>query len=141
MTTANNPLVMLLVEDNPADVLFFKEALVAVGVAARMHVVSDGEEAMQFLHREATFAQAPRPDVLVLDLNLPIKTGHEVLREMAADPVLRTIPVVILSTSTSEHHACDLYLSGRCLYFVKTHQFEQLQAIVKQIAAYAGLPQ
>ena len=140
-STMNDLLVMLLVEDNPADVVFFNEAIEAGKVSARVCVVANGEAAMQFLRHESEFVHAPRPDVLVLDLNLPIKKGQEILREMAADPQLRTIPVAILTTSTSERYVCDLYPAGRCLYFVKTHSFGQLQEIVKQIALHAGLPQ
>ncbi len=133
-----NPLLMLLVEDNPGDVVLFQEALRTSGLAARAEVVDNGQEAMQFLLRQGEFGQALRPDVLVLDLNLPIKNGREVLFEMASDPDLNTIPVAILTTSTSETCVCDMYPVGRCAYFVKTDQFGRLQEIVQQIAAHAG---
>ena len=129
---------ILLVEDNPGDVLLTKEAMKASGIEARVEVVRNGEEdAMRFLCRQQPFSQAPRPDVLVLDLNLPGKNGHEVLSEVASDPVLKTIPVAILTSSTSETCACETYPPGRCLYFVKTPEFRQLQEIVRQIAAHA----
>ena len=130
--------VMLLVEDNPADVVFLREAIEAAGVPLSVHVVSDGAEAMDFLHRESLHANAPRPDVVVLDLNLPIKKGHEVLAEMAADTELNTIPVAVLTTSTSESCVCEMYPPGRCLYFVKTDQFGKLKEIVRQITDHAA---
>lgn len=131
-------LVMLVVEDNPADVLFLEEAVEASRTPAKMHVVSDGSTAMKFLRRQAPHIDAPRPDVIVLDLNVPLKSGREVLTEMAADTELQTIPVAILTTSTSETWVCDLYPAGRCQYFNKTDQFQLLQEIVKKIAAHAN---
>ncbi len=130
-------IVMLLVEDNPADVVFLEEAIEASQTPARMHVVGDGSEAMLFLRRQGHHFEAPRPDVLVLDLNVPLKNGREILAEMAADPVLQTIPVAILTTSTSEASICDLYPAGRCKYFYKTEKFQKLQEIVKAIADHA----
>ena len=129
---------ILLVEDNPGDVLLTKEAMKASGIEARVDVVGNGEDAMRFLCRQEPFSQAPRPDVLVLDLNLPGKNGHEVLLEVASDPALNTIPVAILTGSKSETCACETYPPGRCLYFVKTPEFRQLQEIVRQIAAHAS---
>jgi two-component system, chemotaxis family, response regulator Rcp1 len=129
---------ILLVEDNLADVLMTKEALKASGIEARLEVVRTGEDAMRFLGHDEPFSQAPRPDVLVLDLNLPGKSGHEVLSEMASDPALNTIPVAILTTSAFETCVCEMYPRGRCLYFVKTDEFEQLQEIVRRIAAHAS---
>jgi chemotaxis family two-component system response regulator Rcp1 len=89
-------LVILLAEDNAADVVFFREALAEAGFQARLEVVGTGEDAIRFLRRRRSFDQAPRPDVVVLDLNLPIRNGQEVLAEMASDPVLNTIPVANL---------------------------------------------
>ena len=129
--------VMLLVEDNPADVLFFDEAMNATGMPAAVYVVGDGGAAMQFLRRQPPFEDAPPPDVMVLDMDLPIQRGDEVLAEMAADPELRMMPVAILSTASLETHVCDIYPSGRCLYFVKTADFGRLQDIVRQIAGHA----
>jgi CheY-like chemotaxis protein len=130
-------LVMLVVEDNPADVLFLEEAVEASRTPAKMHVVGDGSDAMKFLRRQAPHIGAPRPDVIVLDLNVPVKSGREVLAEMAADSELQTIPIAILTTSTSETWVCDLYPAGRCKYFNKTEQFHLLQEIVKKIADHA----
>ena len=137
--SAVRDLVILVVEDNPADVMFFEEAVEANQMPAKLHVVVDGGDAMCFLRRQGAHADAPRPDVVVLDLNVPIKNGQNVLKEMAADPGLRTIPVAILTTSTSETWVCKLYPPGKCAYFVKTDAFKKLQDIVRQIAAHAGV--
>jgi CheY-like chemotaxis protein len=134
----SNPVVMLVVEDNLADVVFFQEALEAARTPAVVHVVGDGDEAMRFLRRQGTFANAPRPDVIVMDLNLPVRNGQEIMREMASDPELNVIPVAVLTTSTSERFVCDFYPKGRCLYFTKTDDFKLLQDIVRQIATHAG---
>ena len=136
-TVVNDSLVMLVVEDNPADVVFLQEAVEAMRLPSAMHVVGDGSAALKFLRRQPPFADAPRPDVVVLDLNLPIKNGQEVIEEMAPDPSLNTIPVAVLTTSTSETFVCDLYPRGRCLYFTKTDEFAALQTIVRKIAAHA----
>lgn len=130
-------LQLLLVEDNAADVVLFREAVLAGGMAVHMEVVENGEEAMRFLRRQGQFIQAHRPDVVVLDLNLPVMRGREVLQEMARDASLNTIPVAVLTTSTSETHVCDLYPGGRCLYLVKTDEFKRLQEMVRRIAAHA----
>ncbi len=131
-------IVMLLVEDNPADVVFFREAAGETKMAADIHVVVNGTDALRFLRQEAPFDHAPRPDVVVLDLNLPLKNGQEVMLEMASDSVLSTFPVAILTTSTSETCVCEMYPKGRCLYFTKTDDFKGLQEIVKQIHALAS---
>jgi two-component system response regulator len=130
-------LVMLVVEDNAGDVAFLREAVAASNTDAAMRVVNDGCDAMRFLRREAAFADAPRPDVIVLDLNLPIKSGHEVLLEIASDPDLNTIPVAVLTSSIYETCVCDKYPKGRCLYFTKTADFKRLQEIVRQIETHA----
>jgi CheY-like chemotaxis protein len=135
--TLQKALVMLLVEDNPADVVFFQEALEAIRTPATVHVADHGVDALQFLRHQGRRADSPRPDVVVLDLNLPIMNGREVLNEIAADPDLMSIPMAILTTSTSEAHVCEIYPRGRCLYFTKTEDFGELQSIVLQIAAHA----
>ena len=133
-----NPLTILLVEDNAADVAFFREALEATGIPAKTQVAENGEQALRFLRRQDDFASAPRPDIIILDLNIPLNSGHEVLAELAADETLSTIPVAVLTTSTSETCLSELYPPGRCLYFSKTDDFTRLQNIVRKIAAHAG---
>ncbi|MDD4888609.1 MAG: response regulator [Phycisphaerae bacterium] len=135
--TAAGDLVMLVVEDNPADVAFFKEALDEAGAQAAMHVVDNGADALRFLRREPPYADAVRPDILVLDLNLPVMNGHEVVKAMIADERLRAMPVAILTTSRSEVHVCFGYPENRCLYFVKTADFAELKRIVRQIVGHA----
>ena len=133
----SQPLI-LLIEDNLADVVFFQEALRATGLKARIEVAKSGEEALRFLRRQGRHAQAPRPDVIVLDLNLPVKNGHQVAAELAEDMELGAIPVAVLTTSSSETCVCRLFPQGRCLYFVKTDEFKRLQEIVRKIVVHAG---
>ena len=128
--------VMLIVEDNAADVFLFQEALEASGVRACIYSVSDGDVAMKFLRHRPPYPDSPRPDIVVLDLNLPIMNGREVMSEMAADPNLRSIPVAILTTSTSETCICNNY-PGSCKYFIKTDNFNRLQSIIRQIIRQA----
>ena len=138
MTPINpDPLVMLVAEDNPADVVFFTEALEESQTCATVQVVNNGADALRYLRREQPFADFPPPDVMVLDLNLPLKNGKDVLREVAADPALHNMPVAILTTSTSERHVCHAYTPGRCRYFVKTDEFRKLQDIVREIVGFA----
>ena len=99
------PVEILLVEDNPADARLAVEALKDSKVRNNLHHVEDGVEAMRFVRRQQEFAHVPRPDLILLDLNLPRKDGREVLAEIKADPSLRTIPVVILTTSRAEQDA------------------------------------
>jgi two-component system, chemotaxis family, response regulator Rcp1 len=99
---------ILMVEDNAADVCLTKEAFREHGSAHILHVVNDGVEALEFLHGEGRFAQAPTPDIVLLDLNLPRKNGHEVLAVIKSDPLLRKIPVIVLTTSKAER---DIVLS------------------------------
>lgn len=100
METSKHPIQILLVDDNRADVRLAREALREAAVESCLEVAGDGVEAMSYLRREGPHASAPRPDIILLDLNMPRKSGLEVLAEMKADPQLRRIPVVVLSTST-----------------------------------------
>ncbi len=129
--------VVLVVEDNPADVAFFKEAVDASQVPVSVYEVPHGEEALAFLRRRGRFADAPRPDVVVLDLNLPVMNGQEMLVNMMSEPDLRSIPVVVLTTSWSERRVIEICPPGRCLYFTKTDDFRELQDIVRSIVQHA----
>jgi len=124
---------ILLVEDNPGDVELVREALLEAKVRNELHVARDGVEAMQFLKGEAAYSQAPCPDLILLDLNLPKKSGREVLAEIKNDPYLKLIPVVILTSSKEEEDICRSYeLHANC-YVTKPVDFEQFLTVVKSI--------
>jgi CheY-like chemotaxis protein len=129
---------MLVVEDNPGDVVFLQEAIKESGRGVCMHTVDNGGDALAYLRRQGKYRDAARPDVVVLDLNIPVKSGREVLREMAGDAGLRQIPVVILTTSECEEHLMELYAPGRCRYMVKTSDFDRLTGMVGEIQAFAA---
>jgi two-component system, chemotaxis family, response regulator Rcp1 len=130
---SNRPVEMLLVEDSPTDVLVAQEALEAAKVLNNLHIVGDGVEAMAFLRHEGRYATVPRPDLILLDLNLPKKDGREVLAEVKLDESLRLIPVVILTTSKDEQDVLKAYgLYANC-YIVKPVTFEQFASIVRSI--------
>lgn len=127
------PLDVLLVEDDPGDVIIAQEALRAGKVETRLSIVPDGVEAMAFLRREGGYAGARRPDLILLDLNLPRKSGHEVLAEVKADPVLRAIPVVVLTTSAADEDIARSYESYANVYVTKPVDFDHFTAVVQQI--------
>lgn len=124
---------ILLVEDDPGDVLITREALEQSKLANNLHQVSDGDEALAFLRGEGTHAGAPRPDLILLDLNLPRRDGREVLAEVKADPALRLIPVVVLTTSRAEEDVLRSYDLHANAYVTKPVDFEQFVAVVRQI--------
>ncbi|MCE7947877.1 MAG: response regulator [Chloroflexi bacterium CFX4] len=127
------PIQILLVEDNPGDIRLTQEALRDSKVHIYLSVVQDGVEAMAFLRRAGKYTTAPRPDIILLDLNLPRKDGRAVLQEIKADEDLRRIPVVILTTSDDEHDILRSYnLHANC-YITKPLDLNQFAAIVKTI--------
>jgi two-component system, chemotaxis family, response regulator Rcp1 len=129
----SRPLEVLLVEDNPGDVRLTREALKEGKVRNNLHVVADGVEAIAFLKKQGPFAGAVRPDVILLDLNLPRKDGREVLEEIKADASLRHIPVVILTSSQAEQDIVRAYdLHANC-YVTKPVDFEQFITVVRSI--------
>jgi two-component system, chemotaxis family, response regulator Rcp1 len=128
-----HPIEILLVEDNPGDVRLTREALKEGKVANHLHVAADGVEALAFLRREGRFADAVRPDVILLDLNLPRKDGREVLEEIKRDAGLRTIPVVVLTSSQAEQDVVRAYdLSANC-YVTKPVDLDQFISVVRSI--------
>ena len=124
---------VLLVEDDPGDVLLIREAFEHNKVHNTLHVASDGEQALSFLRREDEHADAARPDLILLDLNLPRKDGREVLAEVKADPNLRTIPVVVLTTSEAEEDILRSYDLHANAYVTKPVDFDRFIEVVKQI--------
>lgn len=127
------PIEILLVEDNPADVRLTQEALREGKVKNRLSVARDGVEAIAFLRRQDPFADAPKPDLILLDLNLPKKDGRAVLADIKDDPVLRRIPVVVLTTSSAEVDILKSYeLHANC-YITKPVDLEQFVQVVKSI--------
>jgi two-component system response regulator len=128
-----HPIEVLLVEDDPGDVLLTVEAFEYNKVNNKLHVVNDGEQAMAFLRREGEYANAPRPDLVLLDLNLPRKDGREVLGEIKADEDLRPIPVVVLTTSEAEEDILRSYHLHANAYVTKPVDFERFISVVRKI--------
>ena len=127
------PIDILLVEDNPGDARLAKEALVDSKIRNNLFVARDGEEALEFLFQKGSFSNSPRPDLILLDLNLPKKNGKEVLAEIKDDNNLKRIPVVILTTSSSEEDILRTYdLHANC-YITKPIDLEQFIKVIKSI--------
>jgi two-component system, chemotaxis family, response regulator Rcp1 len=127
------PTVVLLVEDSPGDVRLTQETFRAINKSVQLHVAADGVEAMAFLRHEGAHAHAPRPDIILLDLNLPRMDGREVLAHIKDDDALKTIPTVILTTSDSEADIVKSYqLQANC-YLNKPVQLEAFESLVKSI--------
>jgi CheY-like chemotaxis protein len=124
---------ILLVEDDPGDVLLVREALAEHKMANSLSVVDDGVKAMEYLRRQGDFTDAERPGVVLLDLNLPRKSGAEVLAEIKGDPALATIPVVVLTTSEAEEDVLRSYQQHANAYVTKPVDFERFKQIVRQI--------
>lgn len=127
------PIVVLLVEDSAGDVRLTQEAFRGANWAIHLHVAADGVEAMAFLRREGAHADAPRPDLILLDLNLPRMDGREVLARIKADESLRAIPTVILTTSELEADIVRSYELQANAYLTKPAQWDAFDALVKSI--------
>lgn len=127
------PIEVLLVEDDPGDELMTREAFEENKVRNNLHVARDGEEALDFLNRRGEYADAPRPDLVLLDLNLPKFDGRQVLAEIKADEDLRTIPVVVLTTSGAEEDILSSYQLHANAYVTKPVDFARFIQVVRQI--------
>ncbi len=127
---------ILLVEDSPDDIFFTKEALVHCKVGNNLHVVEDGVEAMKLLRQEGSYHNIPRPDIVLLDLNLPKKSGKEVLSEMRDDPNLTEIPVVVLTTSKDEEDILRSYKLHANCYITKPVDFPKFVEVVRNIEKF-----
>lgn len=124
---------VLLVEDDPGDVELTREALKEGKIIVNLNVVEDGAKALEYLRRQGSYQKVLRPDLVLLDLNLPKKDGREVLKEMKSDPNLRTIPVVVLSTSDAEVDILKTYGLGVNCYVTKPVDFDQFIRVVLMI--------
>jgi CheY-like chemotaxis protein len=134
MTEATlNVIDVLLVEDDPGDVLMTREAFEHHRISNTLHVVDDGVEAIQFLRKEGRFADVPRPGLILLDLNLPRKDGREVLAEIKSDENLCDIPVVVLTTSSAEQDVLRSYKLHANAYVTKPVNFHRFVEVVRQI--------
>jgi CheY-like chemotaxis protein len=130
------PVEILLVEDNPGDVELTQEALAEAKVSNRLHVADDGAKAIDFLFKRGEYAAAPRPDIVLLDLNLPKKDGRQVLAEIKTDPRLSGIPVVILTTSQADEDIIRSYQLHANCYINKPVDFKQFLKVVKSIEEF-----
>jgi CheY-like chemotaxis protein len=136
LKSLKNPIRILLIEDNPGDVQLTRLALEEGKLLVDLSVVGDGVAALEFLQKQGKYADAPHPELILLDLNLPKKSGHEVLAEIKSDENLKRIPVVVLTTSQAEEDILKSYnLHANC-YITKPVSFEQLIRVVKSLEDY-----
>jgi chemotaxis family two-component system response regulator Rcp1 len=138
MIDPSRALSVLLVEDDPGDVLIAREAMAAGQLSTSLNVVTDGVEAIKYLRRQNGFADAQRPDLILLDLNLPRMSGHEVLAEVKSDPDLRRIPVVVLTTSQAHEDITKSYDLHAAVHVSKPVDFDEFAGVVKQIDEFFG---
>jgi len=127
---------ILLVEDNQPDVVLTQEAFKGARISNSIYVVEDGVEAMDFLYRRGKYPEMPRPDLILLDLNLPRKDGRSVLTEIKSDPALASIPVVVLTTSSDERDVIRAYAAHANCYIIKPVDFLQFMGIVRSIEGF-----
>ena len=135
-SSSSRPVEILLVEDSPTDVLLATEALQQAKLINNLHVARDGVEAIEFLERRGPHANAPRPDLILLDLNLPRKDGRQVLAEIKASAVLKQIPVVVLTTSKAEEDVLESYGHHANCYITKPVDFDQFASVVRQVESF-----
>jgi len=130
------PVDILIVEDSPTDLMLAREALEHAKVLNNLHCVEDGEEAMAYLHGRGKYAGMPRPDLILLDLNLPRKSGQEVLAEIKADNSLKSIPVVVLTTSKADQDVVQAYAHHVNCYIAKPVDFDKFIEVIQSIEQF-----
>jgi two-component system, chemotaxis family, response regulator Rcp1 len=135
-STPSEPVRILLVEDSPGDIRLTREVLRDAKIANELHIVGDGERAMAFLRREGDYAGVQRPDLILLDLNLPRKDGREVLAELNEDPELHLIPVIVLTTSAAEQDVLRSYDLKAACYITKPIDLDEFISVVRSIEAF-----
>ncbi|MBI3213175.1 MAG: response regulator [Mycobacterium sp.] len=133
MVTASTPVDVLLVEDDPGDELITREAFEQNSIGNTLHVAHDGQEALDFLYQRGPFADAPRPGLILLDLNLPKYDGRHILQTLKSDDELSTIPVIVLTTSSLEEDVLRSYQLHANAYVTKPVDLDQFMAAVRQI--------
>ena len=136
MRTLGKPVEILLVEDNAGDVGLIEEVFEEAKIRNNIHVAEDGEEAMLYLHGEGKFLGSPRPDIVLLDLNLPKKDGREVLKEIKEDSNLKNIPVVVLTTSNAEKDILRTYDLHVNAYITKPLDFNEFMKVIESIESF-----
>lgn len=136
MSENEAPVNLLLVEDNPGDIRIAEEAFRQCSRSIALHVVRDGEAAMDFLHQRGAYARSPNVNMILLDLNLPKKDGREVLAEIKADPLLRRIPVAILTTSSAEEDIQRSYDQHANCYLTKPVSFEKFVSLIRSLQSF-----
>jgi len=127
---------ILIVEDSPSDVFLAQEALKQTNESCRVHVVNDGVEAMEFLRRQGSHVNAPRPDLILLDLNMPRKDGREVLLEIKNDEKLKSIPVLVLTSSSADQDIHKAYSLHANCYITKPADFARFKAVINAIQGF-----
>lgn len=135
-TRSNESIQILLVEDSPADAHFTREGFKEIELETNLHVVTNGDQALAFLRREGQFRGAPRPDMIILDLQLPGKSGHEILAEIKVAPELKRIPVVVLSSSTCTSDIEVSYDHHANCYIVKPLDLHDYLSVIKSIETF-----
>ncbi|MEW2445546.1 response regulator [Micromonospora marina] len=136
--TSPSPVRILVVDDDPGDVLMIEEALADSDVDKVIEVVADGQEAMEFLRREGRHTEAQRPDVILLDLNMPRMDGRQVLGEVKGDESLRTIPIVVLTTSNADTDVVSSYTLQANAYVTKPIDLDDFNDVVRRIDEFFG---
>lgn len=136
LQSRGKPIEILLVEDNPGDVRLTREAFAEAMVSNNLSVVGDGEEAIAFLRRQGDYAAAPRPDLILLDLNLPRKSGREVLEDVKNDPELLSIPIVVMTTSEAEGDILNSYYHHANAYVTKPVDLDCFIDVVSKIEGF-----
>ncbi len=135
----HQPVDILLAEDNDDDIVLVRESFAAAGITNRLETVKDGDEAMAYLRREGKYKDAAMPGLLLLDINMPKKGGFEVLQEIKSDPLLRHLPVIMLTTSAREEDIVKSYSEGACSYITKPVNFDEFVRVVQQFGLYWNL--
>lgn len=135
----NQPVDILLAEDNDDDIVLIRESFTEAKLANELHVVRDGEEALAYLRREGKYKDVTMPGLLLLDIKMPKMDGFEVLQEVKSDPTLRHVPVVMLTTSERDEDIVRSYAEGACSYITKPVRFEEFVTVVTQFALYWSL--